>query len=256
MEERTISDLAYLAGRWPLDSEKPTLVFIHGAGASSRFWVNQLDALEARANTVALDLPGHGRSPKPGCDSITAYTHRVVEFVDMLSAPRPVLAGLSMGGAIVLQALLECPGRFEAGILMSSGAKLKVLPAVFDLLRDDFPGFIDLTGRFAVSQTTPRENYEVALADTAAQSPEVALSDFRACDAFDVRSRLSEIEAPVLVVTAEDDRLTPPAYGEFLAKGIPAARRVHIAEAGHLAPVERPEEVNRAILEFLSQIGF
>jgi pimeloyl-ACP methyl ester carboxylesterase len=255
MEERTISNLAYLAGRWPLDSKKPTLVFIHGAGASSRFWVNQIDALRAGANTVALDLPGHGRSPKPGCDSISAYTRRVVEFVEMLHAPRPVLAGLSMGGAIVQQALLDCPGRFEAAILMNTGAKLKVLPAIFDLLQSDFPGFIELTGTFGFSPKTPRENYEAMLEDTAAQSPEVTYGDFRACDAFDVRSRLPEIKAPVLVITAEDDRLTPPAYGEFLEKGIPGARRVHVADAGHFAPVEKPEEVNRAILEFLSQNG-
>ncbi len=79
--------------------------------------------------------------------------------------------------------------------------------------------------------------------------------DFRACDHFDVTGRLSKIVLPVLVLTAEDDQLTPPASGEFLAKNIDRAIRVHIMDAGHIAPMEKPEAVNRTIIEFLDQTG-
>ena len=63
--------------------------------------------------------------------------------------------------------------------------------------------------------------------------------------------RLEEIAEPVLVLSAEDDLLTPPKYAQFLCKGIPGSKNVHIARAGHLSPVEQPDAVNQAIREFL-----
>jgi pimeloyl-ACP methyl ester carboxylesterase len=81
----------------------------------------------------------------------------------------------------------------------------------------------------------------------------VAFGDFQACDRFDVRERLSEIKARVLVVTGEDDLLTPSKFGEFLADKIKGAQRVHIMDGGHLLPVEKPDELNQALLTFLKE---
>jgi pimeloyl-ACP methyl ester carboxylesterase len=67
--------------------------------------------------------------------------------------------------------------------------------------------------------------------------------------------RLAEIQVPVLVVTAEHDRLTPPKHGEFLEKNIPNATRVHIADAGHIVSMEQPARVNQAVVGFLDRTG-
>ena len=66
MIERKIGGVGFIAGRWPLDAEKSTIVFIHGSGSTGRFWLAQVQGLAERVNTVALDLPGHGRSGKDG----------------------------------------------------------------------------------------------------------------------------------------------------------------------------------------------
>jgi pimeloyl-ACP methyl ester carboxylesterase len=58
---------------------------------------------------------------------------------------------------------------------------------------------------------------------------------------------------PVLVITAEEDRLTPTKYGIFLEEKIAKASRVHIQDAGHLVPAEKPEEINMAIEDFLDR---
>ena len=63
------------------------------------------------------------------------------------------------------------------------------------------------------------------------------------------------IEAPVLVVSAQDDQLTPPTYADVLEKTIKNATRTHIMDAGHVVPIEKPVEVNQAILEFLDRNG-
>jgi pimeloyl-ACP methyl ester carboxylesterase len=80
------------------------------------------------------------------------------------------------------------------------------------------------------------------------------LGNFKACDSFDVTEKLSLIEVPVLVLTGNDDNVTPLKYGTFLEKNIKNAKLVNIEDAGHLSPIEKPNEVNRSIHDFLSQI--
>jgi len=57
------------------------------------------------------------------------------------------------------------------------------------------------------------------------------------------------------LITAEEDKRTPPKYGDFLEKHIQKASRVHIQNAGHIAPMEKPDEVNKAMREFLNNVG-
>ena len=84
---------------------------------------------------------------------------------------------------------------------------------------------------------------------------EVTLGDFQACDAFDVMDQLSFITLPVLVVSAEEDKMTPKKYGDFLQKAIVNSRRAHILDAGHLAPWEQPFSFNAALRDFLEAEG-
>jgi pimeloyl-ACP methyl ester carboxylesterase len=69
--------------------------------------------------------------------------------------------------------------------------------------------------------------------------------------AHDVRDRLDEITVPTLVVVGELDAETPPAYSQALAAGIPGARLEVVVGAGHLSNLERPDEVNRLLADFL-----
>ena len=66
MIERKQNGIAFLTGRWPLDPDRPTLVFIHGSGQQGSFWQAQVEGLAVAANTIAVDLPGHGNSPAMG----------------------------------------------------------------------------------------------------------------------------------------------------------------------------------------------
>jgi len=254
MEYRLEAGLAFNAGTWPLDPRKSTLVFIHGSGGSNLLWDNQMKALTERANLLALDLPGHGRSPGSGSTSVADYTRAVRDFLIELKVPGPIPSGLSLGGAITLQLLLDYPETFSAGVLICTGARLKVMPLIFESIEKDFPSFVASSKQFAVSPKTDPALIQPILEDNLKCPPAVAFGDFQACDRFDVRERLLEIKAKVLVVTGEDDLLTPPKYGKYLAEHIPGARWVTIPDAGHLAPIEKPEEVNRAITEFLDRM--
>jgi pimeloyl-ACP methyl ester carboxylesterase len=256
MEERTINGIHFACGRWPLDLQRPTLVFIHGSGGSHRLWSAQVAGLTGRANTVALDLPGHGKSEGPGLNVVADYARAVIGFINALPFPQPIPCGLSLGGAIAQQLLLDHPERFRAGVLVSTGARLKVPPAILESIHKDFEAFLASVDRVAFSSKTAEEVKEAYLADARQCPGETVFGDFSACDRFDVMAQLAAIAVPVLVVSATDDLLTPPKYADFLEKSIPGARRAHIADAGHLVPLEQPDEFNRALNGFLDESDY
>jgi pimeloyl-ACP methyl ester carboxylesterase len=254
MHASTLAGIHFLAGRWPFDPQLPLLLFIHGAGGSHLLWLAQLRALAARANTVAIDLPGHGRSAAPGCRQVADYAAAVRGFIAAAGLQRSLVCGLSMGGAIAQSLLLEGAPGLVGGILISTGARLRVLPAIFDLLERDFPAYLDLLGQMLAAPEADPRVIEAAVREAAACPAEITRGDFEACDRFDVVARLPAIAHPVLVIAAEGDRLTPPKYGRLLADKIPGARLALVPQAGHIAPLERPEAVSALIEGFLSEL--
>jgi 3-oxoadipate enol-lactonase len=85
---------------------------------------------------------------------------------------------------------------------------------------------------------TPREGYAACC---------------EALAALDLTAELGRIAAPTLVIAGADDVATPPAYGEAIAAAVPGARLEILADAAHLANLERPEQVNQLLTEFLKE---
>jgi pimeloyl-ACP methyl ester carboxylesterase len=256
MEARKVNGMGYMTAKWPLDPARATLVFIHGAGGSGDFWQAQVEGLTGRANTIAVDLPGHGTSDGGTKDRIEDYARAVADFMKAMEVPNPILCGFSMGGAVTQQILLDYPDLARAVILICSGATLKVHPAIFESIQNDYNGFVDFISKLAASPKTDPEVVRPFREDFLRLKAEAAYRDFQACNHFDVTERLSSIAVPVLVVTAEEDKLTPPQNGEALVMGIKNANRAHINGAGHVVAIEKSDEVNQTILEFLDQTGF
>jgi len=177
----------------------------------------------------------------------------VVDFIRAIEAPRPIPCGLSLGGAITQQLLLDSPDLFRAGILIGCGAKLRVAPEIFDAIKKGTKSFAEMMVKLAASKATDPDRVNRFKDDLARCQSEVLIQDFRACDRFDVMQRVGSITSPVLVVSAEDDQITPPKYGDFMEASIAQANRVHIMEAGHIVPMEKPEAVNSAIIDFLDR---
>jgi len=252
MEDREAGGIGFISGQWPLDPEKPTLIFIHGAALINIFWESQVKSLAEISNTIAIDLPGHGTSRNPGKESIADYAQSVMDFIGLINAPGPVIpCGLSMGGAITQQLLIDNGDFFPAGIMMNTGARLKVMPAIFEAVEKDYGAFVKMLCDTAISKKSNAEKLRVKIEEFTKCRPDVALGDFRACDNFNVVEKLGLIEVPVLVLAANHDNITPFKYGTFLERNIKNARLVTIEDAGHLSPIEKPDKVSEAIDDFL-----
>jgi len=139
-------------------------------------------------------------------------------------------------------------------VLVGTGARLRVLPRILELLRQAPQDGRGLIASLSYSPRTPPEmvvEAERALAETPAP---VTLGDYLACDRFDAMVRLPAVRAPTLVVVGRDDRLTPPKYSAFLASTIPGARLVEVDDAGHFPQLEQPTAVNAALRAFLASL--
>ena len=239
---------------WLESGSGPPLVLLHGAGGAADLWQPQLDGLADVARIVALDLPGHGPLGGRGKPSIAAYAEWLDGLLVALGEEPPVLVGHSMGGAIAQTLALARPGRLAGLILVSTGARLRVLARLVDLLRVRPREGQRLIQELSFAPGTPREPVEMVERVLREAAPLVTLGDYVACDRFDVRDRLAGIRTPTLVVTGTEDQLTPLKYGRFLAETIPGARRVEIPDAGHFPQLEQPVRVNAAIRGFLAEL--
>ncbi|MCU0598598.1 MAG: alpha/beta hydrolase [Desulfobacterales bacterium] len=255
MMNRQIGDFSFISGQWPLAPNKPTVIFIHGAATSKGLWQYQVEALSDLVNTVALDLPGHGSSGGNGFDRISDYARSVIDFMDIVRPGKTILCGLSMGGAVAQDLLIHHPERFSAAILMHTGAKLKVMPLIFETIRKDYRQYFEMMIHFAMAGETDKPRMIGLLKDVVGGSPEVALKDFYACDAFNVVDQLQAIASPVLVIVGDEDNVTPPKYGEFLASRIVASRLITIHGTGHVSPLEKPEAVNQVLRDFILEMN-
>ena len=232
------------------EGDGPPLLFVHGAGGSHRNWAHQLKAIRG-ARLVALDLPGHGRSQGRGRQTIEEYAHFVLQFISALDLGRVILVGHSMGGAITLELALSHRDALAGLSLVGTGARLRVLPAILEGLRDDFPATVELICRYAYAPSAEEELVRLGKEEMLTNDPQVMWGGFMACDRFDVMERLGEVRLPTLVLCGLEDKLTPPKYSEFLSHHIEGARLCLIPGAGHMVMLEKPQEVSRAIEEFI-----
>lgn len=253
MQTHTINGLFLRLSSWPLE-ERPTLIMLHGSGNTGALWDAQLAGLSEVANVVAVDLSGHGRSEGPLPTSVDEHASQIAQLIPALGLSKAIVSGLSLGGAIALQLMLDHDDVVEGGILLGTGARLRVMPMILEMIVQDFEAFVQGIPMGAASPSTDVELLQPLMRAMLDNGSEVASSDFRSCDVFDVLQRLDEIECPVLVVSGEHDALTPPKYSKALVEGIRGAQLVSVPDAGHLAPVEQPEAVNRAIRQWLASL--
>ncbi|MCB9481166.1 MAG: alpha/beta hydrolase [Desulfobacteraceae bacterium] len=233
------------------DENKKSIVFIHGASINSYFFINQLNFFSDEFNVFAPDLPGRNRGDEKPCSSVSKYADFIIGFIEEMNLEKPHICGISMGGAIVLDILARPYENIENAVIINSGARLKVLDMVFDSVRNAFEDFKKGMIKFGVSKNFDTSRIEPDAYRACVDNPMTALADFTACNNFDLMNSLGKIEKKVLILGASDDVSTPLKYGKFLEENIKDSKFVIIDGCGHLSPMEKPEEVNSVIYDFL-----
>lgn len=225
------------------------LVLGPSLGTTARsLWAEVAALLGDRFRILGWDLPGHGAAP-PATDF--AIGDLAAGLLALVAEPF-AYAGVSTGGAVGLQLLLDAPERVSSAILVSTGARIGE-PAAWreraNRVRQDGMTWLveESPARWFAPANRGGAAAKALLDDLATVDRESYAAACDALAAFDVRSRLDQIERPVLAVAGAHDPVTPPASLRHVADGVRFGRLAIVDDAGHLIPAESPAAIAEVI---------
>lgn len=239
---------------------------MHGFPLDRRQWRAQA----AEPAVASFDLPGFGSAPPPDplpeVLTMDALAGAVLAEADRLGFPRFVLGGLSMGGYVALAVLRRARERV-AGLILSNTRAEADPPGRVEFRRRDAAevlasGLGDRPATQAKTLLSPRTHAGapelVRLVEdmVGAAAPAVYAAAQRGMAARpDATGELGAIDVPTLCLAGADDGVTPAEGMRTMAAAIRGAELVVLADAGHLAPLERPDEANAAIRRLRARVG-
>ena len=239
------------------------VLLLHGFGGDLDNWFFNHDALAEKHRTLALDLPGHGQSGKTIHDpSLSGMATFVSNFLDVLAVPSVHVVGHSMGGAIAMQLLLECPETVKSlGLICSAGLGPEINS---DYLR----GFVEAKTSHELKQVVQQLFADESLATLQliedllkyklSEGVEAALNALsETLFSGGVQPVLAnEVVAsgkPVLVIWGRQDHIIPVSHALSFSTTSGHSVEVEIFDsAGHMVQMEKAYDVNRRLLNFLA----
>lgn len=246
-------------------SPQPALILVHGAGGRSQSWPNQWQKGFGMSNprmrrwvtdypVYIPDLPGHGKSDPPACDSIADYANYVIGFAQSLNLTSFVVGGHSMGAAIALDVALKRPIGLAGVIALGGGPNMVVSDLILDGLQNDFARTVDLITKFSWLKTTTSMFRETGRQHMLTSGSDVVYKDFLACSRFDVRDQLASLALPLLVIGGGQDKMMPLKFSQSLADTVPHATLDIIENAGHFMHFERTAQATKAVVAFMQSL--
>ncbi len=239
------------------------LLLIHGLGSSSRDWEYQIPQFSKQYKVITIDLRGHGKTSKPkGPYSIRGFADDVALFLETLNIKHVNILGLSMGTATGFELAINYPDLLKSLIAVNMSAKLSV--KTFGekkqfFLRDAIVIFLGMKkmGEFLAPRLFPlpeQEELRKKVATRWAENNKKAyLSAFHSLKNWSVEEELHKITCPTLVIASDGD-YTPVEIKEEYVKKIPNGQITVIKNSHHAVPMEKPEEFNKVVLDFLKDI--
>lgn len=242
------------------------LLLIHAGIADSRMWEPQANAFANEFDMIRPDMRGFGDSELPPVPYSTRAD--LVGLLDHLGVDRAHVVGCSMGGTAAIDLALEYPERVARLVLVGSGVSGSNLgqadKALFaEVEAADKAGDIDAANRAEVrlwvdGPRRPEGSAPAAVRDLVLDmNGRAFLSDFASAPQQKLDppaiGRLHEIAAPTLVIVGDEDLPHAAANAKVITSNIPDSRTVVIKDAAHLPSLERPEDFNRVLRDFLTE---
>lgn len=248
-----------------IEGEGTPILWIHGFPLGAEIYQNQLSINGVRH--ILPDLPGFGQSDPyeaPEEATIHQYASDLLGLLDALKIDRAIVAGLSMGGYVSFDLARVAPERLLGLILidtketsddaegrqarMSSIEAIRRTRKTRDFVDGMLPKLLSERSKSDRDLVETLRSLMASASITAVVAAQTAMA--RRPDASDV---LPTIECPTLVVAGSDDVITPPDITRRMADAIPNASMRLIEGAGHLPPIEKPDEFNQVVREFLDE---
>jgi pimeloyl-ACP methyl ester carboxylesterase len=243
------------------------LVMIMGLAANVDWWPPEfLEEIPKEFKTIIFDNRGAGRTDKPDIEySIKIFADDTVGLMDALNIKKAHLLGISMGGMIAQEIVLNYPERVEKLVLCAThcgGAKyILPSPEIMEILMKGTEGMTPEEGTELMISLIFTEDFIKNNPDYIERTRENILKEYipdfsyqrqiGAAMKFNSGRRLKKVKTPTLIVQGRKDVLVQPQNADLLAKLIPGSRVAYFDNSGHAVHSQETEIVNKTILEFL-----
>ena len=244
--------------------QQKTIVFVHGAGMDHTVWV-LFNRFFARLgfNTVALDLPGHGKSSGEALASIELLAKWLGVFLDRTEIRQTALIGHSMGSLIAIEAASRQADKINNVILLGTACPMLVGEPLLSAARENKHAAIDmimLYGHAYGSQLGGNPVAGVNIVNSSMRLLERSLdgslySDLNACNEYTTGLQAAaKIQAPVTLILGKEDKMTPPGAAQELISVLDSPVLEILDNCGHMMLSERPEQVHQAMVTALNPV--
>ncbi len=243
------------------------VVLLHGLGGDASRWAPNIDPLAKDFHVFALDQIGFGDSDKPLANYHTGMLAEfLVGFLKAVGVPKASLVGNSMGAGVALYAAAKFPQVVDGIVLADGGGFRASAPGSAappspeaihrrqiqnSVTREETREFFRILFHDKTLVTDKMVDDQLAMrlrsAFTITKIQEAGEKGLGALTEADVRG----VKAPTLIVWGKYDELANPAGADRLERTIPGSRRVMIDNCGHMPQLEKAQEFNALVREFL-----
>lgn len=247
------------------------VIFLSGLGATSDMWFNQIDALAKNHTVITMDNRGSGKSAMPDeAYTMEIFADDVAAILDAEKIDKITIIGASMGGMIAQEFYHKYPDRVNALILPCTGVGpgdpecVLPEPEALDVIgrdRPDSPKEIEQLIKDTVAcyfyPSFQKENPEIIdiIIKQQLENPQPEQAHERQIAAcfynINFSEKLKDIAVPTLIIHGEDDKVWPLANAQLLADKIPNSRLEVLKETATMINIERVEEFNKLVLDFI-----
>jgi pimeloyl-ACP methyl ester carboxylesterase len=236
-------------------------LFVHGFGSNKLIWREVCEGLRDVFSFHAIDLPGCGESPAPKGFRYTLewFADVLTDFIIMKDLKNLRLVGASLGGTIILLALLrnahELASRVRALCLIGAPAYPQEFPFGMEVLRGPL-GPLALDPPFFLLLPPPAAGFLSAVYDQSLGRRRVRKAMIKTARLIDLKRlaryvpRLKTIDLPTLLIWGREDDVVPVRLGRCLARDLPNARLIVFKQCGHSPHQECPDKVIAALKKF------
>lgn len=239
------------------------LVLVHGHPFDHTMWNPQIEAFSGGRRVLAPDLRGYGASPAAlgaATTPLSQFAQDIEELLDEAEVESCVLAGLSMGGQIVMECCARFPERVRGVVLADTfptpetpQGRLARNATADRLLAEGMRGYADEVLAKMVAPYADADVKAHVHRMMTATDPRGAAAALRGrAQRPDYRPLLAGLTVPALVVVGADDEFTPVSDAEAMHTALPDSTLHVIEHAAHMPNLERPAEFNKALADFLA----
>jgi len=263
--------------RWHVQQKGsgPSLLLVHGTGASTHSWRDVLPLLAREFSVIAVDLPGHAftQSVSPWRSSLTAMSEALADLLKTLGIDPVYCVGHSAGAAIVCRMTLDglvtprglaslngafLPFAGGAGALFAPLAKLLGSSSLLPRLVAWRAGDAAAVRRLIAGTGSTLDTRGVELYARLVRCPSHVAAAFAMMGHWDLNSferDLPRLKTPLTLIVGENDLTISPKQALRIKQHLPGSTIQSLPRLGHLAHEEAPEKVAELVLAAARAVG-